>query len=53
MRNTVHSASVWWWSHKAMDQFVTPLKEHKTKAPDAAKVKAAYNLSLEKLKPAD
>jgi hypothetical protein len=38
---------------RAMDQFVTPLKEYKTKAPDAAKVKAAYNLYLEKLKLAD
>ena len=36
-----------------MDQFVTPLKEYKTKAPDAAKVKAAYNTYLEKLKLAD
>jgi hypothetical protein len=38
---------------KAMDQFVTPLKEYKTKAPDAAKVKAAYNTYLEKLKLGD
>lgn len=38
---------------KAMDQFVTPLKDYKTKAPDAAKVKAAYNTYLEKLKLAD
>jgi len=38
---------------KAMDQFVTPLKEYKTKAPDAAKVKAAYNTYLEKLRLAD
>jgi hypothetical protein len=38
---------------KAMDQFVTPLKEYKTKAPDAAKVKAAYNTYLEKLRMAD
>ncbi|MFI5058049.1 MAG: hypothetical protein ACHQLQ_07670 [Candidatus Acidiferrales bacterium] len=38
---------------KAMDQFVTPLKEYKTKVPDAAKVKAAYNIYLEKLKLAD
>ena len=38
---------------KAMDQFVTPLKEYKTKAPDAAKVKAAYNTYLEKLRLAE
>ena len=38
---------------KAMDQFVTPLVEYKTKPPDAAKVKAAYNIYLEKLKLAD
>jgi hypothetical protein len=38
---------------KAMDQFVTPLKEYKTKAPDTAKVKAAYNTYLEKLRMAD
>jgi hypothetical protein len=38
---------------KAMDQFVTPLKEYKTKAPDAAKIKAAYNIYLEKLKLGD
>lgn len=38
---------------KAMDRFVTPLKEYKAKAPDAAKVKAAYNHYLEKLKLAD
>jgi dihydrodipicolinate synthase/N-acetylneuraminate lyase len=38
---------------KAMDQFVTPLVEYKTKAPDAARVKAAYNTYLEKLKLAD
>jgi len=38
---------------KAMDQFVTPLVEYKTKPPDAAKVKAAYNTYLEKLKLAD
>ena len=35
---------------KAMDQFVTPLIEYKTKSPDLAKVKAAYNIYLEKLK---
>jgi hypothetical protein len=38
---------------KAMDQFVTPLKEYKTKSADLAKVKAAYNIYLEKLKLAD
>src|SRR5712692_6678887 len=38
---------------KAMDQFVAPLKDYKTKAPDAAKVKAAYNTYLEKLRLAD
>jgi hypothetical protein len=35
---------------KAMDEFVTPLVEYKTKPPDATKVKAAYNAYLEKLK---
>jgi hypothetical protein len=38
---------------KAMDQFITPLMEAKGKAPDAAKVKAAFNAYLEKLKLAD
>jgi hypothetical protein len=38
---------------KAMDQFVSPLKEYKSKAPEAAKVKAAYNTYLEKLKLGD
>ena len=38
---------------KAMDQFLTPLWEAKGKPPDAAKVKAAYNNYLEKLKLAD
>jgi hypothetical protein len=38
---------------KAMDQFVTPLMEYKTKPADAAKVKAAYNTYLEKLRLAD
>jgi hypothetical protein len=38
---------------KAMDQFITPITESKGKAPDAAKVKAAYNAYLEKLKQAD
>jgi hypothetical protein len=38
---------------KAMDQFLTPLWEAKGKPPDTAKVKAAYNAYLEKLKLAD
>jgi hypothetical protein len=38
---------------KAMDQFVTPLKDYKNKTPDATKVKAAYNIYLEKLRLAD
>ena len=38
---------------KAMDQFLTPLWEAKGKPPDPAKVKAAYNTYLEKLKRAD
>jgi hypothetical protein len=38
---------------KAMDDFITPLTDYKTKAPDPAKVKAAYNAYLEKLKLAD
>jgi hypothetical protein len=38
---------------KAMDQFITPLVEYKAKAPDSAKVKAAYNAYLEKLAQAD
>jgi hypothetical protein len=38
---------------KAMDQFITPLTEANGKAPDAAKVKAAYLAFLEKLKLAD
>lgn len=38
---------------KAMDEFITPLTEYKTKAPDPAKVKAAYAAYLEKLKLAD
>lgn len=38
---------------KAMDQFITPLVEYKTKTPDAAKVKAAYNAYVEKLALAD
>jgi hypothetical protein len=38
---------------KAMDQFITPITEAKGKAPDAAKVKAAFNFYMEKLKQAD
>ena len=38
---------------KAMDQFISPITEAKGKPPDAAKVKAAFNLYLEKLKLAD
>lgn len=38
---------------KAMDDFITPLTEYKTKAPDPAKVKASFNAYLEKLKLAD
>src|SRR5213080_2846394 len=38
---------------KAMDEFLTPLWEAKAKPPDPAKVKAAYNAYLEKLKLAD
>lgn len=38
---------------KAMDDFVLPLEQYKTKAPEASKVKAAFNAYLEKLKLAD
>lgn len=38
---------------KAMDDFITPLADYKTKAPDPARVKAACNTYLEKLKLAD
>jgi len=38
---------------KAMDQFITPITEAKGKPPDPAKVKAAFNAYLEKLKLAD
>jgi hypothetical protein len=38
---------------KAMDQFLTPIWEAKAKPPDPAKMKAAYNTYLEKLKLAD
>jgi hypothetical protein len=38
---------------KAMDHFISPLIAHPKESPDAAAVKAAYNLYLEKLKQAD
>ncbi|HYL61939.1 MAG TPA: hypothetical protein VE077_04890 [Candidatus Methylomirabilis sp.] len=38
---------------KAMDDFVLPLMEYKTKPPEAARVKAAFNAYLEKLQLAD
>jgi hypothetical protein len=38
---------------KAMYQFITPITEAKGKPPDPAKVKAAYNTYLEKLRLAD
>ena len=38
---------------KAMDEFITPITDAKGKPPDPAKVKAAYNAYLEKLKLAD
>jgi hypothetical protein len=38
---------------KAMDDFVLPLMEYKTKPPDPARVKVAFGAYLEKLKLAD
>jgi hypothetical protein len=38
---------------KAMDQFLTPIWDAKAKPPDSAKLKAAYNTYLDKLKLAD
>jgi hypothetical protein len=38
---------------KAMDKFITLLTEHPAAAPDPAKLKAAYNAYLEKLRLAD
>jgi hypothetical protein len=38
---------------KAMDQFIGPFTESKGKPPDPAKVKAAFNTYMEKLKLAD
>ncbi len=38
---------------KAMDDFITPLMEYKTKVPDQARMKAAFSAYMEKLKLAD
>lgn len=38
---------------KAMDDFITPLTDYKSKTPDPVRVKAAYNAYLEKLRLAD
>jgi len=38
---------------KAMDDFISPLTDYKSKAPDPARIKAAYSTYLEKLKLAD
>jgi hypothetical protein len=38
---------------KAMDDFVLPLMDYKTKPPDPARVKAAFGAYMEKLKLAD
>lgn len=38
---------------KAMDDFVLPLMDFKAKAPDPARVKAAFNAYMERLKLAD
>ena len=38
---------------KAMDRFISPLVAHPTAAPDAALLKAAYHVYLEKLQQAD
>jgi hypothetical protein len=38
---------------KAMDQFISLFLDHPSAAPDAAKLKVAYSLYLEKLKLAD
>jgi hypothetical protein len=38
---------------KAMDNFITPITEAKGKPPDPAKVKAAFNVYMEKLRLAD
>jgi hypothetical protein len=38
---------------KAMDQFITPITEAKGKPPDPARVKAAFNVYMDKLRLAD
>ena len=38
---------------RAMDEFVLPLMEYKTKPPESSRVKAAYSNYLEKLRLAD
>ena len=38
---------------KAMDQFITPITEAKGKPPDPARVKAAFNAYMDKLRLAD
>jgi hypothetical protein len=38
---------------KAMDDFISPLMDYKTKPPEPARVKAAFSAYLEKLKLAD
>jgi hypothetical protein len=38
---------------KAMDDFVLPLMDYKTKPPDPARIKAAFGAYMEKLKLAD
>jgi hypothetical protein len=38
---------------KAMDLFITPITEAKGEPPDTAKVKAAFNVYMEKLRLAD
>jgi hypothetical protein len=38
---------------KAMDDFITPLMEYKTKVPDQARIKAAFSAYMDKLKLAD
>ena len=44
---------VWDKGEEAMDEFVMPLMEYKTKPPDPARIKAAFNAYMEKLKLAD
>ncbi|MGH9742366.1 MAG: hypothetical protein ACRD51_08445, partial [Candidatus Acidiferrum sp.] len=38
---------------KAMDEFIMPLEAYKTKPPEAAKIRAAFNAYMEKLRLAD